>query len=188
MLHEYDGAVHHEKTTLDAAPSLLVLHEISSYFDARSSEATVSAYLSVVSSALTLANSWSPRCSTTSKLVVFDSGLGDLKLPILRPLSFTESEEGEGTPHRRDTLSVLLERYFEWQAEAAVQSPGEVDGTNMDEDQPDMPTFRSMTLTRCGAGGGDESDTDTVVWRWSEVVETRELGMPHTSFRWDISY
>ncbi|EIW61286.1 uncharacterized protein TRAVEDRAFT_118064 [Trametes versicolor FP-101664 SS1] len=40
MLHEYDTTVHHEKTTLDAAPSLLVLHEISSYLDNASSETT----------------------------------------------------------------------------------------------------------------------------------------------------
>lgn len=40
MLHEYDTIVHHEKTTLDAAPSLLVLHEISSYFDNASCETT----------------------------------------------------------------------------------------------------------------------------------------------------
>ncbi|KAI0352868.1 hypothetical protein OH77DRAFT_1408366 [Trametes cingulata] len=40
MLHEYDGTLHHTKTTLEAAPSLLVLHEISSYFSSRSSEAT----------------------------------------------------------------------------------------------------------------------------------------------------
>ncbi len=40
MLHEYDTMVHHEKTTLDVAPSLLVLHEISSYFDTASSETT----------------------------------------------------------------------------------------------------------------------------------------------------
>ncbi|KAH9846954.1 hypothetical protein C2E23DRAFT_742870 [Lenzites betulinus] len=40
MLHEYDTAVHHEKTTLDAAPGLLVLHEVSSYFTSQSSDTT----------------------------------------------------------------------------------------------------------------------------------------------------
>ncbi|KAI0832510.1 hypothetical protein BC628DRAFT_324367 [Trametes gibbosa] len=49
MLHEYDTTVHHEKTTLDIAPSLLVLHNISSYFHTQSSETTcvpASAWLS----------------------------------------------------------------------------------------------------------------------------------------------
>ncbi|KAH9899787.1 hypothetical protein C8Q73DRAFT_743639 [Cubamyces lactineus] len=40
MLHEYHDTLHDQKTTLDAAPSLLILHEISSYFTASSSEAT----------------------------------------------------------------------------------------------------------------------------------------------------
>ncbi|KAI0660898.1 hypothetical protein C8Q70DRAFT_912635 [Cubamyces menziesii] len=39
-LHEYHDTLHDPKTTLDVAPSLLVLHEISSYFTASSSEAT----------------------------------------------------------------------------------------------------------------------------------------------------
>ncbi|RPD81017.1 hypothetical protein L226DRAFT_126967 [Lentinus tigrinus ALCF2SS1-7] len=61
MLHEYDDVLHHAKTTLDTAPTLLVLHEISEYFTAQASDATVSAYLSVISSALALTASWSPR-------------------------------------------------------------------------------------------------------------------------------
>ncbi|KAI0720198.1 hypothetical protein C8T65DRAFT_705824 [Cerioporus squamosus] len=61
MLHEYDDVLHHAKTTLDTAPTLLVLHEISDYFTAQSSDATVSAYLSVITSAMALTASWSPR-------------------------------------------------------------------------------------------------------------------------------
>ena len=52
--------------------------------------------------------------STVSRLVLFDSGLGQLRLPILPSLSFGDT--GENEP-RRGTLSVLLERYFEWKAE-----------------------------------------------------------------------
>ncbi|KAI0650655.1 hypothetical protein C8Q79DRAFT_998451 [Trametes meyenii] len=40
MLHEYDGVLHHAKTTLDCAPSLVVLHEVSSYFNTQAAEAT----------------------------------------------------------------------------------------------------------------------------------------------------
>ena len=43
MLHEYDDVLHHAKTTLDTAPTLLVLHEISQYFTgASASDATYS--------------------------------------------------------------------------------------------------------------------------------------------------
>ena len=41
MLHEYDDTLHHPKTTLDTAPTLLVLHEISAYFTEQASEATL---------------------------------------------------------------------------------------------------------------------------------------------------
>ena len=57
----------------------------------------------------------SRHSQTTSRLVLFDSGLSALKLPILRSLSFDEA--GDAEARRRDTLSVLLERYFEWLAE-----------------------------------------------------------------------
>ncbi len=49
-----------------------------------------------------------------SKLVIFDSGLDQLKLPILPSLSFDDPNDSE---HHRGTLSVLLERYIEWKAE-----------------------------------------------------------------------
>ena len=43
MLHEYDDVLHYAKTTLDTAPTLLVLHEISQYFTgAQASDATYS--------------------------------------------------------------------------------------------------------------------------------------------------
>lgn len=49
-----------------------------------------------------------------SKLVIFDSGLDRLKLPILPSLCFDDPSDGE---HHRGTLCVLLERYIEWKAE-----------------------------------------------------------------------
>ncbi len=51
--------------------------------------------------------------------MVFDSGLTDLKLPILRPLSF--EDQTHDIQRHRDALSVLLERYFEWRADAQVR-------------------------------------------------------------------
>ena len=40
MLHEYDDALHHRKTTLATAPTLLVLHELSAYFTSQATQAT----------------------------------------------------------------------------------------------------------------------------------------------------
>ncbi|KAL6309565.1 hypothetical protein BKA93DRAFT_272512 [Sparassis latifolia] len=40
MLHTYNGAFYHPKTTIDSATSLLVLHELSAYFLLNNSEAT----------------------------------------------------------------------------------------------------------------------------------------------------
>ncbi|KAL7282476.1 hypothetical protein ACG7TL_003947 [Trametes sanguinea] len=53
-----------------------------------------------------------------SKLVVFDSGLAHLKLPILKPLAF--GDPAEEPQRNRGTLSILLERYFEWTAEVQI--------------------------------------------------------------------
>ena len=40
MLHEYDDKVHHTKTTLDTAPGLLILHEVSAYLTSHETDAT----------------------------------------------------------------------------------------------------------------------------------------------------
>ena len=40
MLHEYDDTLHHRKTTLAIAPTLLVLHELSVYFTTQATQAT----------------------------------------------------------------------------------------------------------------------------------------------------
>ena len=40
MLHEYNDKLHHAKTTLDTAPGLLVLQEVSAYLLSHAAEAT----------------------------------------------------------------------------------------------------------------------------------------------------
>ncbi|KAI9000929.1 hypothetical protein BD414DRAFT_574435 [Trametes punicea] len=191
MLHEYDGVLHDSKTTLDVAPSLLVLHEISSYFGSSSSDPTVSSYLSVISSALALAASWSPRCLQSSKLVIFDSGVSNLKLPILKPLSF--GDETEEQQRHRDTLSVLLERYLEWTAEVRVDH--EAPASNMSDNPLEgeeaakstpvdaVQTRKTMVMRRCCSSEG--VDYEEITWRWTEIVLTREGGEARTTFHWE---
>lgn len=53
-----------------------------------------------------------------TSLAIFDSGLHQLKLPILRPVSFgyripDESEQPLTNP-RRESVALLLQKYFEW--------------------------------------------------------------------------
>ncbi|KAI0677461.1 hypothetical protein C8Q78DRAFT_1074156 [Trametes maxima] len=187
MMHEWDGVLHHAKTTLDCAPSLVVLHEVSSYLNTQASEATVSAYLSVISSALSMIQSWPSESMKPSKLVVFDSNLTELKLPILRSLSFAERHEDTG--QHRNTLTILLERYFEWQGEIQIDEEyGEhVSEISGDQDLPDevvdlTPVKRSLTLRR--RDREQKAENEDVVWRWSEVGSTHEDGTKHTVFRW----
>jgi hypothetical protein len=50
-------------------------------------------------------------------LAVFDSGLNDLRLPLMRPVSlnFTEQNTQASSPSiRRESVSFLVQRYFEW--------------------------------------------------------------------------
>ncbi|KAI0352869.1 hypothetical protein OH77DRAFT_742018 [Trametes cingulata] len=145
-------------------------------------------------------------CSATvSKLVVFDSGLVDLKLPILRPLSF--GEQSDVAQRHRDALSVLLERYFEWQAEVQVrtyqahasiihtkslqdygsdnEAPSSQEQEHNEQEGGAAPVVRSLTLRRCGEALGDDQD---ILWRWAEVTHMRENGRPYTTFEWEAGH
>lgn len=52
---------------------------------------------------------------------LFDSGLNELRLPILRPVSseMTVAEAGPATAGtRREFVAALVQRYFEWTGDA----------------------------------------------------------------------
>ncbi|KAF8559019.1 hypothetical protein OG21DRAFT_1403584 [Imleria badia] len=120
------------QVTLDRAPTLLVLHEPSAYFLSDQEEHTLSSYLLLITHALSTVEylssqslmyvvSFVPRgytyrrSSPPASLVVFDTRLDQLKLPVLRtpPRNvFDERDDSEDVP-RPESVLFFAERYFE---------------------------------------------------------------------------
>ena len=143
------------------------------------------------------------RSSTVSKLVLFDSGLNQLRLPILPSLSFGDT--GENEP-RRGTLSVLLDRYFEWKAEfpdgerwgldkvVVVVVPTQTvsvdpkndqgDAQDNDSTVQDVSETKSMRLSRLLDTKAEDGE-EAVTWTWAESVHVDEDGRAGTIFLWD---
>ncbi|KAF8138195.1 hypothetical protein EV363DRAFT_1413927 [Boletus edulis] len=100
------------KVTLDRAPALLVLHEPSAYFFPEQEEYTVSSYLLLITHVLSTAEYLSSR---SFDVVVFDTRLDQLKLPVLRtpPSSaFDERDDPEDVP-RPESVLFFAAKYFE---------------------------------------------------------------------------
>ncbi|OBZ76538.1 hypothetical protein A0H81_04029 [Grifola frondosa] len=180
MLHEYDGTVHHAKTTLDIAPTLVVLHELSSYFSQETSEHTVASYMSLICHAMALVSSWSAQSATSSALAVFDSGLDQLKLPVFRPFSPGDPGEDEVTA-KREPVALFVEQYFEWigtaeELEAAAPSTS-FDTSSLSDIEPRrMKTMRLRLLRRA------RRSRDEIIWNWSETFVG--AGLARTVFLW----
>ena len=134
--------------------------------------------------------------------MLFDSGLGQLRLPILPSLSFGDT--GENEP-RRGTLSVLLERYFEWKAEfpdgerwgldKVVVVPTQTVSVDLENDQgdaqdndstmQDVSETKSMRLSRLLGTKAEDGEEEAVTWTWRESVIVGEDGRIGTTFSWD---
>ncbi|KZT71594.1 hypothetical protein DAEQUDRAFT_763812 [Daedalea quercina L-15889] len=194
MLHVYEGTLHHPKTTLPEAPTLLVLHEVSALLAPTTSEPTLASYLSLITHALSAVQSLSAKAETGVAFAVFDSGLGGLKLPIIRPVSPSDEDPGGSRPStgRREPVAFFVEKYFEWTAR--------VEGTDHSSSPPPprvrqteaWAAIEETAVPREGrAGGGrmrmvlhrtpDEDSTADVTMEW--VVATRVAG-PHVGSRY----
>ncbi len=105
---------------LRTAPSLIILHEPSAFFlEARSDASLLSHYLQLVTTAFATA-SFLSTCApegTNIPVVLFDSRLSQLKLPIIRRIDSPRRrrrssgelvEEGV----RNDRVSTFVEKYF----------------------------------------------------------------------------
>jgi hypothetical protein len=112
------------------------------------------------------------------RLVLFDSQLDKLKLPVLRTLTvpvFDGEENGDETP-RSESVAFVARKYFEWvgtfvRCIAHLFSFGSpcwyIPSADPETDSPpDGSGARRCTLTLHKQGSGFESD---IVWRWSEV-------------------
>jgi len=115
-----DGAQLDAKATLDASPTLIVLHEPSAYFldlDIETSY-TVSSYLSLVAHALASVTFLSAHNDGTEHVIfaLFDSQLERLKMPVILPLAgiFHDQEEDTAQSPRLESVAGLVQKYFEW--------------------------------------------------------------------------
>lgn len=108
------------KVTVDPAPSLLILHEPSAYFlnDQIQCPSTLSSYLLLVAHARAITEYFSSQESNPARstsLLVFDSRLEQLKLPLFRvpsELAFDAQQERDNNPRPEAVLSTA-KRYFD---------------------------------------------------------------------------
>jgi len=113
------------KVVLDVPPSYIVLHEISTFFLDNTSENsyTASSYLSLVAEALATTFFLSTPATGAVGLVLFDSRLDQLMLPIVRSPSRDNLFDGDRTEESSSkTFSVgfLAAKYFDWMADFVI--------------------------------------------------------------------
>ncbi|VDB85420.1 unnamed protein product [Peniophora sp. CBMAI 1063] len=133
------------KAPVAAPPAMIVLSQLSNYF-ADDPNATLSSYLGLVASALETISSFG---TTITALVVIDSGLHELKLPLV---------EGPGDGGRAYARHFALDhvgQYFEW---VALFERG--DTPQNDE----RASSKHLTLSKIGA-----KTEDVVFWSWVEA-------------------
>ncbi|KAL0949598.1 hypothetical protein HGRIS_009645 [Hohenbuehelia grisea] len=131
MIHASDptGDVSwHSKSTFSNPPSLVILHELSSYFlpelgTSLSSGWNLSSYLTLVIQAHQMTSLIHAHIDPPGsfhhpmKLALFDSALDRLRLPVVRPPSFDyhlghEYEDSDESP-RQELVATFVQKYFE---------------------------------------------------------------------------
>lgn len=158
----------HLKTTFASTPSLIVLCEPSCFFR-EDQEATLSSYLTLLLHASSTVSSLSAQSGRTTALAVFDSGLENLRMPLLRVPS-PDPDAPEGTQHVvkdvHESVASLAQQYFEW-----VGTVDEED-SSPPTSQPQEITLSMvsrnciLTLEHMKARNGHED----VVWQWREEL------------------
>ncbi|EMD40662.1 hypothetical protein CERSUDRAFT_111242 [Gelatoporia subvermispora B] len=166
MLHEYNGTYHHPKTTLPAAPSLLVLHEVSALLTESS---TVSTYLTLITHAMSAVRSWAAQSSTPILLAVFDTALLDLRLPIIRIPNHEMNplEAANTASERTESVLFLAEKYFDWSGRAEEEK-------NLSSSLPEASSSIIPRLQRqLSMRRPRYRDHAEITWKWAE--ERREV-------------
>ncbi|ESK97517.1 hypothetical protein Moror_17696 [Moniliophthora roreri MCA 2997] len=126
-----DADVAHPKTVLGSVPSMIILHELSSYFlkddepQPNSEKWTVSSYLTLVTQAASFVSFLSSQnASHAISLALFDSRIDELKLPVLKA-----PEPSHLLYHRveykteSEDVTSLVQHYFEWAAHFHEEFP-----------------------------------------------------------------
>ncbi|KAK0490624.1 hypothetical protein IW261DRAFT_1433219 [Armillaria novae-zelandiae] len=149
----------HPKTTLDAPPGLIILHELSAYFlsDVESNPTshpwTIPSYMSLVIRALSLASFLSSEFSGGTSVVLFDSQLHRLKLPVMKQDYHYDNESQNRA--RSEAVGPLMQKYF--------QTIGTFEQVNDNSELPESDPIRKR-LCLCKAGQGDPVNS----WSWNE--------------------
>ncbi|KAH7903280.1 hypothetical protein BJ138DRAFT_1020892 [Hygrophoropsis aurantiaca] len=155
-LRAHDASINapiNPKTTLDLAPSLIVLHEPSAYFlsESDSSESQCPDL---------------PYSPAFASFVLFDSQLHRLKFPVVRapPRSAFEADDDRGEAPRPESAALFAQKYFEW-----IGTFETFPGPSSSTDTP------SRTLRVRLQRNGEEADDQNILW---ECQEIQERGMP----------
>ncbi|KAF5322679.1 hypothetical protein D9619_001135 [Psilocybe cf. subviscida] len=172
----------HPITVQLGTPNLVILAEPSEYFLSSKidpSAATISSYLSLVTRVFAMLGNISS--DTAPKFALFDSQLGNLKLPLtyMPSIPFAGADEGRKQEPR---LLPVIEKLCEW---VAIFEEGEetfVPSSQGEEDDAVAPApTKQLRVYRTGG----KSDEDNMVFNWQE---TRRRPLPNgsdaTFFEW----
>ncbi|KLO05522.1 hypothetical protein SCHPADRAFT_946847 [Schizopora paradoxa] len=184
---------------LKTAPSLLILHEPSTYFlEAGSSSGLLSHYLQLITSALATA-SFLSACEPSMKsipVVLFDSRLAQLKMPIVRRVdsprrrrsSSSDSRASKDEGVRNDRVSTFVEKYFQWvgnvSGEEAPASSNAPPPSTFDESGSGsgrgVGAYEMILQNRREASGG------AIIWKWTESKQNKKSSTwrSETEFEW----
>jgi len=159
------GAQFDTKATLDASPTLIVVHEPSAYFLDPETETlyTASSYISLVAQALASLTFLSAHNDGTEHVIfaLFDSQLERLKLPVIRPPAgiFHDQEEDTGQFPRLESVAGLVQKYFEWVGVSDKQ-----DSANEQEDGIEHKRKNRLRLYQTA----HLDENHSMVWHWIE--------------------
>ncbi|KAI0320632.1 hypothetical protein OF83DRAFT_1169176 [Amylostereum chailletii] len=152
------------KVPLDSTPSLVVLYELSLYFlDEKASDShTLSSYLSLVAGALTALETLGSNGDLV-QLILMDSRLDELKLPVLkRPSHIPDEDDSSWTSYK---VSFLVQRYFEWHGRfETILSPESPVAPEQDAPQPSA-SGTTHRLHLCKTNENEDSESSNV-WEW----------------------
>ncbi|KZP24578.1 hypothetical protein FIBSPDRAFT_1042042 [Athelia psychrophila] len=129
-------------------PVLLVLLEPSAYFSDATKSYTVSSYLTMITQTLACLAYLSGELSENVSFALFDSGLDQLKLPVLPglPQSVREQEEEDAAHSPRvEPVAALVQKYFQW--------VGVFDRVPSNEEMDTSDTVRAHRLRLYALGG-----------------------------------
>ncbi|KAK1227420.1 hypothetical protein PQX77_009567 [Marasmius sp. AFHP31] len=119
-----DSDIASSKSVLASCPSLIVLHELSSYFlrdvetNPTSHKWTISSYLNLVTHTASLISFLTRSITTNTALVLFDSRIDELRLPVVANPS-NDKDRIFGLmpqPPKPEEVVALVQKYFQYTA------------------------------------------------------------------------